>query len=146
MEEAPQMEKWSRQLPLKIRLIESRRQFIIAAALLTLISFLLTYLGLKVMTKHAGHMLIFSMQMTMGLNVFFPHVLLSLRLRKYSPGLVTAIFLTLPFSIHLFQRALNENLLAWREFWLLLALSPLIMVASIFISLKLGRQLSNIGN
>jgi hypothetical protein len=146
MEEAPLMEKWSRQLPLKIRLIESRRQVIIAVALLTLISFLLTYLGLNIMTKHAGQMLIFSMQMTMALNVFIPHLLLSIRLHKYNPGLVTALFLTLPFSIYFFQRALNENLLAWSEFWFLLLLSPFIMIASIFISLKLGRLLSSIGN
>jgi hypothetical protein len=142
MEEAPGMEKWSRQLPLKIRLIESRRQVIMAVTLLTLISFLLTYLGLKVMTKHAGQMLIFSMQMTMGLNVFFPHLLLAVRFRRYNPGLVTALFLTLPFSIYLFQRAFNENLLVWGEFWFLLVLSPLIMIASIVISLKAAKMFS----
>jgi hypothetical protein len=142
MEEALQMEKWSKQLPLKITLIESTRQFIMAVTLLTLISFLLTYLGLKVMTKHAGQLLILSMQMTMTLNVFFPHLLFAVRFRRYNPGLVTALFLTLPFSIYLFQRALNENLLAQHEFWVLLALSPLIMISSIFTSLKLGKWLS----
>ena len=146
MEEAPLMEEWSRQLPLKIRLIESRRQVVIAVTLLTLISFLLTYLGLKVMTKHAGQMLIFSMQMTMGLNVFFPHLLLAVRFRRYNPGLVTALFLTLPFSIYLFQRALNENLLTPNELWILLGLSPLIMIVSIFISLKLGKLFGQVGS
>jgi hypothetical protein len=142
MEEAPLMEKWARQLPVKIRLIESRRQFIIAVALLTLVSFLLTYLGLKVMTKHAGQMLIFSMQMTMALNIFFPHLLLAMRFRKYNPGLFTALFLTLPFSIYFFQRAFNENLLTQGEFWLLLAISPLIMFTSIFTSLKIAKLFS----
>jgi hypothetical protein len=139
LEEAPLMENWARQLPVKIRLIESRRQFITAVTFLTLIGFLLTYLGLNIMTAHAGRMLIFSMQMTVALNVFFPHLMLALRFRRYNPGLVSALFLNLPFSIHLFQRALNENLLAPHEFWFLLAISPLIMIASIFISLKLGK-------
>lgn len=142
LEEAPLMEKWARQLPVKIRLIESRRQFITAVTLLTLIVFFLTYLGLNIMTAHAGRILIFSMQITVALNIFFPHLLLALRFRTYNPGLVSALFLNLPFSIYLFQRALNENLLAPHEFWILLAISPLIMIASIFISLKLGKLFS----
>jgi hypothetical protein len=84
--------------------------------------------------------------MTMALNVFFPHLLLAVRFQRYNPGLVTALFLTLPFSIYLFQRAFNENLLAPEEFWFLLVLSPLIMITSIFISLKLGRLLSYVGS
>jgi hypothetical protein len=142
LEEAPLMEKWARQLPVKLRLIESRRQFITAVTFLTVIGFFLTYLGLNIMTDHAGRMLIFSMQITVALNVFFPHLMLALRFRRYNPGLVSALFLNLPFSIYLFQRALNENLLALHEFWFLLAISPLIMITSIFISLKLGKLFS----
>jgi hypothetical protein len=143
MEEAPLMEKWAKQLPVKIKLLESRRQFIIAVAILTLISFLLTYFGLKAMSKHAGHLLILSILMTMTFNVFFPHVLLAFWFRMYNPGLVTALLLVLPFSIYIFQRALNENLIGWNEFWILLGLAPLIMITSIFSSLKLGKQFSN---
>lgn len=136
------MEKWAKRLPLRIRLIESRRQFVTAVTILTLVSFLLTYFGLNLMSQHAGHLLILAMLMTMTFNVFFPHLLVMLRFRMYNPGLLTAFFLILPFSVYVFQRALNENLLAWNEFWLLLALSPVIMIASIFISLKLGKLLS----
>lgn len=142
MEEAPLMAEWSKQLPVKIRLIESRRQFITAITILTLVSFLLTYFGLKAMSKHDGHLLILGILMTMTFNVFFPHVLLALWFRMYNPGLVTALFLILPFSIYIFQRALNENLLASNEFWLLLGLSPLIMMVSIFMALKSGKLLS----
>jgi hypothetical protein len=139
MEEAPMMVKWSERLPARIKLLESRRQFILAVTILTVISFLLTYLGLKGLSEHAGHILILAMLMTMTFNAFFPHVLLVLWFRMYNPGLVTALFLILPFSIYIFQRALNENLLARNEFWLLLGLAPLIMIVSIFSSLKLGK-------
>ena len=144
MEEAPLMKKWTERLAVKIKLLESRRQFIIAVAILTLISFLLTYFGLRVMSEHAGHLLILSILMTMTFNVFFPHVLLALWFRMYNPGLVTALFLILPFSIYMFQRALNEILIAQNEFWLLLGLAPLIMIAAIFSSLTLGKQFTNI--
>lgn len=145
LEEAILMGKWMERLPVKIRMIESKRQFIIAIVILTLISFLLTYFSLKNMAKHTGHMLIFSMLTTMAFNVFFPHLLLTVRFRTYNPGLVTGLFLILPFSIYIFQRALNENLIVQNEFWFLLALAPLIMIAAIFSSLKLGKLLSFIG-
>jgi hypothetical protein len=146
MEEAPLMEAWVRRLPIKIKMIESTRQLIIAMIILTFMSFLLTWLGLKHMTEHAGHLLILGMQMTMAFNVFFPHLLSTILFRMYSPGLVTALFLTLPFSIYIFQRALNEKLIAYNELWILLGLSPLIMIVSIFISLKLGKLFSYVGN
>jgi hypothetical protein len=142
MEEAPSMDKWAERLPVKIKLIESKRQFVIAVIILTLIGFFLTYFGLQGMAEHGGHILILSMLITMTLNVFFPHLLLAIRFRMYNPGLVTALVLILPYSIYMFQRALNENLLVRNEFWLLLGISPLIMLAAIFISLKLGQLFS----
>ena len=144
MEEAPLMVKWSEQLPARIKLLESRKQFILAVTILTVISFLLTYLGLKGLSEHAGHILVLAMLMTMTFNVFFPHVLLVLWFRMYNPGLVTALFLILPFSIYMFQRALNGILIAQNEFWLLLGLAPLIMITAIFSSLTLGKQFTNI--
>jgi hypothetical protein len=142
IDEAPLMEAWTRRLPVKIRMIESRRQLIIALIILTLISFLLTWLGLKQMSAHAGYLLILGMLMTMTFNVFFPHLLSTILFRMYSPGLITALFLILPFSIYLFQRALNENLLGLNEFWILLALAPIIMMISIIASLKIGKLLA----
>jgi hypothetical protein len=142
MEEAPLMAGWAERLPLKVRLIESKKQFIIAITILTLISFLLTWFGVRSMAKHTGHMLILSMLMTMAFNVFFPHVLLAVRFRMYNPGLVTALFLILPLSIYIFLRALNEDLITKNEFWLLLALAPLIMITAIFSALKLGKLFS----
>jgi hypothetical protein len=66
-------------------------------------------------------------------------VLSTIRFRIYSPGLVSALLITLPFSFYLFNRALAENLLTWNQFWILLALAPFVMVISALLSLKLGR-------
>ena len=35
----------------------------------------------------------------MGLNSIFPHLVSTIVLRKYAPGLITGLFLNLPFSI-----------------------------------------------
>jgi hypothetical protein len=66
-------------------------------------------------------------------------VLSTIRFRIYSPGLVSALLITLPFSFYLFNRALVENLLTWNQFWILLGLAPFVMVISALLSLKIGQ-------
>lgn len=43
------------------------------------------------------------------LNVFLPHLLATVALRAYTPGVLTALALNLPFTAYLFRRALSEG-------------------------------------
>lgn len=142
MEEAPFMEDWSKRLPLKIHPIVSTKQFVTAMTLLTLGGFILTFLGLNIWTHPEGYLPILGLQMVLAFNAFVPHILLTIRFRLYSPGLVTAALITLPFSFYIFRRALTEELLTWNQFWLLLSLAPFVMGVFIFLSLKVGKVLA----
>lgn len=42
----------------------------------------------------------------MGINSILPHLLSTIVLKKYAPGLITALFLNLPFSLILIIGAL----------------------------------------
>ena len=139
MEEAPFIEQWYKRLPLKISLVVSTKQFVIAVTLLTLGGFIFTFLGLEIWRQPFGYLFVLGIQMTLAFNAFVPHVLSTIRFRIYSPGLVSALLLTLPFSLYLFNRALAENLLTWNQFWILLALAPFVMVAPAAASLKIGQ-------
>jgi hypothetical protein len=116
IEEAPFMEKWSRQLPLRIHPIVSTKQFVIAVTFLTVSVFILTFLGLKILHQSTGYLLILGIQMILAFNAFVPHLVSTIRFRLYSPGLVTALLITLPFSFYLFRRALTESLLTGINF------------------------------
>ena len=142
MEEAPFMERWYKRLPLKMSLVVSTKQFVIAVTLLTLGGFIFTYLGLEIWRQPFGSLFVLGIQMTLAFNSFVPHVLSTIRFRIYSPGLVSALLITLPFSFYLFNRALTENLLTWNQFWILLAFAPFVMVASALSSLKIGQLLA----
>jgi hypothetical protein len=143
MEEAPLMEKWSKQLPLKVHPTVSTKQFVIAVVLLTIGGYLLTFLGLEVLPSPAGYLLIFGIQLILAFNAFVPHLLSTIRFRLYSPGLITAHLITLPFSFYLFRRALTEGLLTWTQFWILLAIAPVAMVELAAISLQAGKALES---
>jgi hypothetical protein len=142
IEEAPSMESWSKRLPQKIHPTVSTRQFVVAVTLLTLSSFLLTYVSLAWLPTATGYLIILGMQVVMLVNAFVPHLLTTIRFRLYSPGLVTAMFITLPFSIYLFQRAFTERILTWGQFWLLLGIAPFAMVFMAYLSLQIGKVLT----
>jgi len=125
LEEAPFMEGWSKRLPLKIHPAVSTRQFVIAVTFLTLAGFLLTYFGVEYLANQTGYLIVLGIQVILLFNAFIPHITATVRFRMYSPGVVTAILLTLPFSFYLFRRALAENLLGWTQFWILSPSPPL---------------------
>lgn len=77
--------------------------------------------------------------MILFFNAFIPHLGATIRFRMYSPGVVTAVLITIPFSMYLFQRAMMGGMLDWQQFWILLGAAPFAMVFFAYISLQLGR-------
>ena len=141
IEEAPFMEGWSKRLPLKVHPTVSTRQFVIAVTFLTVAGFLVTYLGIGYLANQTGYLMVLGIQAILLFNVFVPHLATTIRFRMYSPGVITAILITLPFSYYLFQRALHENIIDWNQFWILLGIAPFAMVIFALISLQIGKVL-----
>jgi hypothetical protein len=142
IEEAPFMESWSKRLPLKVHPDISTKQFVIAVTFLTLIGFILTFLGVEIWGQPIGYLLVLGIQMALAFNAFVPHLFTTIRFHLYSPGVVSALLITLPFTFYLFHRALTENLLTWTQLWILLGLAPFVMVVSALMSLKIGQMLA----
>ena len=141
IEEAPFMEGWSKRLPLKVHPTVTTRQFVIAVTFLTLAGFLITYFGVEYLANQTGYLMVLGIQVILLFNTFVPHITTTIRFRMYSPGVITAILITLPFSYYLFQRALNENIINWNQFWMLMGIAPFAMVIFAFISLQIGKAL-----
>jgi hypothetical protein len=139
MEEAPFMENWSKRLPLKVYRIVSTKQFVIAVIFLTLTGFFLTFLAVEIWKQPTGFLLILGIQMVLAFNAFVPHIFTTIRFRLYSPGAISALLITMPFSFYLFRRAFAEDLLTSNQFWILLGIAPFAMVISALLSLKIGQ-------
>jgi hypothetical protein len=139
MEEAPFMERWSKRLPFKVPVSYTTQQFIIAVIILTLGGFLITYWGVEYLHSSTGYLVVLGIQAILFFNAFFPHIGATILFRMYSPGVVSATLITVPFSIYLCQRALVENMIAWKQIWMLLAVAPFAMVVFAVIALQLGK-------
>ncbi len=146
MEEAPFMERWSKRLPVKIHPTVTTPQFLVAVAFLTLAGFLLTYASLEWLTLSVGYFLILEIQAILLVNACIPHLVTTIRFRLYSPGVVTAGLLIIPFSIYLFRRAFAEQVLNWGQFWFLLGIAPFAMVTRACVSLQVGKILTKAQN
>lgn len=139
LEESPSMERWSKRLPLKIHPTVTTRQFVIAVTFLTAAGFLLTYIALEYLQDTIGFVLILGLQAILLFNAFVPHIASTVRFRMYSPGVITAIVITLPFSFYLFRRAFAEDILTPGQFWMLLGIAPFVMVIFASHSLQIGK-------
>ncbi|RPJ16990.1 MAG: HXXEE domain-containing protein, partial [Chloroflexi bacterium] len=120
----------------------STRQFVIAVTFLTLAGFLVTYFGVEYIANQKGYLIVMGIQAILLFNAFVPHIASTIRFRMYSPGVVTATLITLPFSFYLFHRALTENMLRWTQFWVLLGIAPFAMVIFALLSLQIGKAFS----
>lgn len=141
IEEAPGMERWSRRLPLKLPFTITTRQFIIAVTFLTLAGFVVTYFGVEIVASQTGYIIVLGIQAIMLFNAFVPHIAATIRFRTYSPGILTAVLITLPFSFYLFRRAFDEGILNWTRLWILLGIAPFAMVILAYTSLQIGKAL-----
>ena len=141
LEEAPFMEGWYKRLPMKIPLRITTRQFVIAVTFITLAGFIVTYIGVEYLANQTGYLLVLGIQAILLFNAFLPHIAATIRFRMYSPGVITAVLIIIPFSFYLFYRAFHENILSWTQFWIMLAIAPLAMIIIAFTSLQIGKAL-----
>jgi hypothetical protein len=139
LEEAPLMESWYKRLPMKLPLTITTRQFAIAVTFITIVGFIITYLGVEYLANQTGYLLVLAMQAILAFNAFVPHIATTIRFRMYSPGVITAVLIMLPFSFYLFRRAFEENLLTWNQFWVMLGISPFAVAIIAFVSLQIGK-------
>ncbi|QJE73763.1 HXXEE domain-containing protein [Aerophototrophica crusticola] len=84
------------------------RRFRVALAVITLAGFALV--PLKAAGLASADQLLAGAAVVMAINVFFPHVLLTAALRRYTAGVVSAVLLVAPTSILTLRAALHSGL------------------------------------
>lgn len=124
IEEALTMPRWVSQnlpfiqsnLPFKNPLQFSPTQLLLSLVIATVIPIIVTILCIGGEKKSKKLFILFLLQGIVLLNVFVPHIVVSVRIWQYNPGVITAVCFNLPFSSYLFRRAVKEHYLALEEF------------------------------
>jgi hypothetical protein len=116
-------------------------EFRFAVIVLTLLAYGAAGLATVYGKESFGAYLLSGYALTMLLNVFFPHVIATIVMRRYAPGTITALLFNLPVTVLLLQCSLQEGYIPLGKFvWR----GPLVVIgimASIPILFFTGRRL-----
>jgi hypothetical protein len=140
IEEALWMPKWSQD---KIRFLKPapKNEFYCALIVLTALS----YLAVCLMALYPGQRLftyLFAGLLgAMAFNAVFPHIAATIALRKYAPGVITAVLLMLPVNGLILLHMANSSILSPYEIVLSTLGVGVPMAASLPVLFWIGRQL-----
>ncbi|MBN2411788.1 HXXEE domain-containing protein [candidate division KSB1 bacterium] len=109
-EEAIWLPKWSKYAGKYQKPVESNH-FIFAVFVITIFGYFVTVLNL--LAGETNYIILYTYLGfigMMGLNSIFPHLIATIVIKKYSPGLMTGLLLNLPVSVILLFHYINNGI------------------------------------
>lgn len=132
IEEALWLPAWSKYAQRFTKQIEAQ-EFRFAVIVVTILALLATSAFIAFPQIEFTSYIYFGFLGAMMINVIFPHLIATIALRKYAPGLISGLLLILPVNGVILYRALDENIINRFE----IAVSTLIIGVILLISLPL---------
>ncbi|ADQ82979.1 HXXEE domain-containing protein [Riemerella anatipestifer] len=139
IEEIFGMERWTKSISKFYPQPVTTRQFSIAAGLFTFLGFVLILTKKYYQTEQQYLLTITGFAGMLLLNVFFPHTIATIYLKKYSPGLITGLLLNFPLTTFILWTIYNSNNLPVRQMAIAIILGSILGVLLAFIFLKIGK-------
>ncbi|MBW4838142.1 MAG: HXXEE domain-containing protein [Paenibacillaceae bacterium] len=99
----------------------------------------IVFVPFTLMAAEQGRFFIFLSFNTLFFLHVFTHVAQSVYLKMYTPGVVTAVLIVLPYSLVLFNRLLSDNLVTWGEILLSIPVG-LLVVPLVLVGHELGKR------
>jgi len=116
-------------------------EFVFALIVITLLSVIITidfyYSGKQSLSCY----LFFAFNFGMLINVLYPHLIATILLRKYCPGLITGIIFLLPTTIYFLIYGYQNQYYIFPKFWIITIPFAVLVVGSIPTLFKLGKYL-----
>ncbi|MEZ4906887.1 MAG: HXXEE domain-containing protein [Saprospiraceae bacterium] len=143
IEEVLGMEKWTKSIPSYIHKPVTTKQFGIAVLLFSILGFIIIYTKSYFHTEKDYYFVITGFAGMIFLNVFLPHLLATIILRKYSPGIITGLFINLPLSILILYKILISQILSIWQLIITIIIGGLMGILLAYIFLKIGKQIED---
>jgi hypothetical protein len=111
LEEAVWLPAWSQHAGIWEQPVGAR-EFRVAAVLLAIFAYAVTYWSIRTGQEGVGTYVITGFLFAMLLNVIY-HVAATLSLREFAPGILTAVLINLPVMGYLLWRMFQERWVTW---------------------------------
>jgi hypothetical protein len=114
-------------------------EFRVAAALLAILAYAATYWSIRAAKESMETYVLAGFVFAMLLNVIF-HVAATVALRKYAPGVVSAVLINTPVMGYLLRRLFQEHWVTWPKALLAFIAIPLALLVLIPVLFWAGRS------
>jgi uncharacterized protein with HXXEE motif len=117
-------------LPLDLAAAVPRPRLFVELLIATLVPLAITAVGLS-RKGRPGLYVVLVLQAVVCVNAVFPHILATLALARYTPGVITAACINVPFSWYLFRRGVRERAIEGRTVVLMLIAAAILYVPAV---------------
>lgn len=139
MEEAIWLPKWS-QYSSKFQKPVTSSEFHFAVIIITVLAYLSAFSYVYIPESEFTKWIFIGFLGSMILNAIFPHLMATVLMKKYAPGLLTGLLLNIPINSVIIYQMFAENLIVWKELLLSTLVVGIILLALIPLLFKVGRK------
>ncbi len=119
-------------------------EFTFAVIILTLFSIVITFLFFINGKQSFACYLYFAFNFGMLINVFFPHLVATIVLNKYCPGLLTGILFLIPTTVYILLFGYSNEYFIFPTFWFITIPFAGLVIGLIPILFKVGKYVQKI--
>lgn len=142
IEEALWLPQWSKHAKKFHKQVE-KNEFHFALIIITLLAYLVTALFIFYPDISIFKYSFFGYLGVMIINAIFPHVLSTIVLKKYAPGVLTGILLNVPINSLIIIYSINMNVISLYQIIISTVVMAILILTSLPNLFKLGRRLIN---
>ena len=139
-EEALTMAEWSHKAPEFIQPAVTSVQFSVAVTILSVIGIIMTVIAKYMFDGKYFVNVMCGFSALLFMNAFFPHIIAAIYFKMYAPGVLTSIFLYLPFCSYVFYKVLRNNIIGKKNFILSFTIGTISGVLLAKFALLIGGQ------
>jgi len=114
MEEALWLPKWSQQAS-KFQKPVTSSEFRFAVIVITILAYLSAFYFYFMPASEWAKWFFIGFLGSMIVNAIFPHLIATILLKRYAPGLLTGLFLNIPFNSFIIVQMFQNDHITWKE-------------------------------
>ena len=141
MEEALWLPRWS-QHSSQFQKPVSSSEFHFAVIVITVLAYLSAFSYLYNPESDFSKWIFIGFLGSMIFNAIFPHLIATILMKKYAPGLLTGLLLNIPINSLVIYQMFVEKLIVWKELIISTLVIGIILLALIPLLFKVGSKIS----
>ncbi len=141
-EEAIWLPKWSKYAKQFHKPIEAN-EFYFAVIFVTILAYLSTFLAIAFQSSWLWNHIFYGFLGAMILNTFVPHLVSTIILRKYSPGLATGLFLLVPINSVILYQSVMLGHIKLLDLTLSILVVSFTLLSLLPVFFKIGKKLAD---